>query len=92
MNKPMLRHLAACCALAAAWPTAADPNHSLTGFSYGTETIAQPASIGTIDLAHDLDVTGTAFQGDIDLDRTQLFPAVPPQIDSKDVGPRVTGS
>jgi hypothetical protein len=73
MNKPTLRHLAVCCALAAACPTAADSTHPLSGFYYGTATIAQPASFGTLDLAFSLDVTGTAFQGYIDLDRTLLF-------------------
>lgn len=92
MNKPMLRLMAVCCTIAASNPAAADSNHPLTGFYYGTATIGQPASLGTIDLAFYLDVTGATFQGYIDLDRTLLFPAVPPQVGGQDVGPRVSGT
>lgn len=63
-----------------------------TGSYYGTATITSPANLGTIDLAFTLDVSGTLIQHDtsyIMLDKTLLFPAVPPQLVSKDVGPRV---
>jgi hypothetical protein len=50
-------------------------------------TITQPASIGTIDLAFYLDITGSAIQtatSYIDLDKTLLFTAVAPKIAGKD--------
>ncbi|WP_295582001.1 hypothetical protein [uncultured Lamprocystis sp.] len=92
-----LKMLAACCAVVASCPAAADTANPLTGFYYGTANIAQPASIGTVDLAFYLDVTGTAIQkatSFVDLDKTLLFPAVPPTIpavNGKAVGPRVSG-
>jgi hypothetical protein len=95
MNKPILKLMAACCAIAATCPTTADSDNPLTGFYYGTATIGQPASLGTIDLAFYLDVTGSAIQkatSYIDLDKTLLFPAVAPKIGGKDVGPRVSGT
>lgn len=73
----------------------ADAANPLTGFYYGTAAISQPASLGTVDLAFYLDVTGSTIQqatSYIDLDKTLLFPTVAPQIGGKDVGPRVTGS
>lgn len=63
-----------------------------TGNYYGTATISTPANLGTIDLAFNLDVNGTIIQHDtsyIMLDKTLLFPAVPPQVVLKDVGPRI---
>jgi hypothetical protein len=73
----------------------ADSTNPLTGMYYGTATITLPANLGTVDLAFYLDVTGMAIQHDtsyIVLEKTLLFPAVPPQVGSKDVGPRVTGT
>lgn len=65
------------------------------GNYYGTATITTPANLGTIDLAFNLDVNGSAIQHDtsyIMLDKTLLFPAVPEKVGGKDVGPRVTGT
>ncbi|WP_295394626.1 hypothetical protein [uncultured Thiodictyon sp.] len=95
MKTSTLNWLAACFALAASCPAAADTANPLTGTYYGTATIDTPASIGTIDLAFYLDVTGSAIQSArsyIDLGQTLLFPAVAPPIGGKDVGPRVSGS
>jgi len=92
MKTQTLKWLAASIALIASCPALADADNPLTGFYYGTATIDQPASIGTIDLAFYLDVSGSAIQGAgsyIDLAQTLVFPAVAPQIDSKDVGPRI---
>ena len=95
MNTRLLNWLVACCTLVASCPAAADATNPLTGLYYGTATITQPASIGTIDLAFYLDVTGSAIQSAgsyIDLTQTLLFPAVAPPIGTKDVGPRVSGT
>jgi hypothetical protein len=86
-----------------AWANTTSP---LTGTYYGTANATivydntDPAnpkfnSLGTIDLAVYLDVIGSDIQpatSYIVLDKTLLFPAVPPQIGGKDVGPRVNGS
>ncbi len=75
-------------------PATADTANPLTGTYYGTAHITAPAAIATIDLVVYLDVTGTAIQHDtsyIDVEKTLVFPSVAPQIDSKDVGPRVSG-
>jgi hypothetical protein len=99
MNNRTLKMLAVCCAVVASCPAAADTANPLTGFYYGTANIAQPASIGTVDLAFYLDVTDDAIQSAtsyIDLDKTLLFPAVAPKIPPTDagkaVGPRVSGN
>lgn len=95
MNHRALWMLAACCAFAASCPAVADAANPLTGFYYGTATIEQPASIGTIDLAFFLDVKGTSIRkagSYVDLEQTLLFPAVAPKIGGKDVGPRVSGT
>ncbi|WP_295445195.1 hypothetical protein [uncultured Thiodictyon sp.] len=95
MKTRTLNWLAACFVLAASCPATADTANPLTGTYYGTATIEQPASIGTIDLAFYLDVTGSAIQNAgsyIDLGQTLLFPAVAPPIGGKEVGPRVSGS
>lgn len=95
MNHRTLKMLAACCALGASCPAAADAINPLTGYYYGTATIIEPASLGTIDLAFYLDVTGSAIQNGtsfIDLEKTLVFPAVPPQLGGQDVGPRVSGT
>jgi hypothetical protein len=73
----------------------ADTDNPLTGFYYGTAAINQPASLGNVDLAFYLDVTGSVIQpatSYIDLDQTLLFPAVDPKLDGKAVGPRVSGT
>lgn len=73
----------------------ADVNNPLTGFYYGTATISQPASLGGVDLAFYLDVSGAAIQqasSYIDLDKTLMFPAVNPKLGGKAVGPRVNGT
>lgn len=65
------------------------------GNYYGTATITSPASLGTIDLAFNLDVSGTSILHDtsyIMLEKTLLFPAMLPQVGGKDVGPRVSGT
>lgn len=76
-------------------PSHADTTNPLTGSYYGAATISLPSTLGTVDLAFYLDVTGTAMQHNssyIVLEKTLLYPAVPPQINTKDVGPRVTGT
>ena len=50
---------------------------------YGTATITSPANLGVIDLAFTLDVNSGAIQHDtsyILLDKTLLFPVVPPKL------------
>ena len=87
--------LAACCLLIIPYTVWADPDNPLTGSYYGSVNITTPAEMGTIDLAFYLDVDGTAIQHDssyIILDKTMVFPAVSPQVDGKDVGPRVQGA
>lgn len=95
MNTKTLNWLAVCYTLAAPCPSAADATNPRTGFYYGTATVEQPASLGTIDLAFYLDVTGSAIQAAgsyVDVAQTLLFPAIAPQIGGKDVGPRVSGT
>lgn len=73
----------------------ASGNDSLTDTYYGTATITTPAEMASVDLAFNLDITDTTIQHDtsyILLDKTMLFPAVSPQIDGVDVGPRVNGT
>lgn len=73
----------------------ADTANPLTGFYYGTAAISQPASLGSVDLAFHLDVTGSAIQpatSYIDIDQTLLFPAIDPKLNGKVVGPRVSGN
>jgi hypothetical protein len=53
------------------------------GTYYGTASITAPANLGTIDLAFNLDISGTNIQHDtsyILLDTTLLFPAVMPKL------------
>lgn len=93
MNNTLTK-LAAWCAIVVSYPLVADATNPLTGFYYGTATIVRPATIGVIDLAFYLDVTGTTFQkatSYVDLEQTLLFPALS-QINGKDVGPRVSGT
>lgn len=74
-----------------------------TGNYYGTATITTPANLGTIDLAFNLDVSGSVIQPTtsyIMLDKTLLFPKVAPQVCTTtngattcvDAGPRVSGT
>lgn len=73
----------------------ADSTNPLTGTYYGTATITLPASFTTIDLVFYFDVTDTSIVYDtsyIDTENTLLFPVVEPQIEGKDVGPRVSGT
>ena len=66
-----------------------------SGPYYGTATISTPTDITPVDLAFHLDVSGSAIQHDssyILLEKTMLFPAVPPEIGGKAVGPRVSGN
>lgn len=61
---------------------------------YGTAMIEVPASIGTLDLAFQLDVVGGAISRSgswIDLGQTLLFPATE-TVDGAPIGPRVSGS
>lgn len=72
-----------------------DPGNPLTGDYRGTATVTSPARIGAVDLAFHLDVTGSAFgkaDSYIDAGKTLLFSEVPPQIDGKAVGARVSGT
>lgn len=83
--------LAATCLLLVPLAASADP----TGPYYGSVTISTPTDMGAIDLAFYLDVDGTTIQHDtsyIILDKTMVFPAVEPQIEGRDVGPRVQGT
>jgi hypothetical protein len=88
--------VAALCSIVTAMPLADDDVvHPLTGFYYGTATIASPASIGIVDLAFYLEITGDAIthgKSYVDLDKTLLFPVAPEQIDGQDVGPWVSGT
>jgi hypothetical protein len=83
-----------CCFLMTLSATA-DTENPLTGTFYGTAHITEPATIATIDLVLYLDINGTTTQHDtsyIDVEKTLVFPVVAPQIDGKDVGPRVSGN
>lgn len=73
---------------------ATGPASSHAAAYYGIATITSPMDMAEIDLAFELDVYGTSILNDtsyILLDKTMLYPAVPPQINGIDVGPRVTG-
>lgn len=62
---------------------------------YGKSTLDSPAAIGIIDIVLALDINATTVQKTtsyIVLEKTLLFPAVPPKIDGKDVGPRISGT
>ena len=66
----------------------------LSGDYFGTAAIDSPAGLGNIDLAFRLTLDGSGniiVDSYILLDKTVLFPVVAPQVNSVDVGPRVTG-
>jgi len=99
MKKILFCYSLAIIAVFLSLPCLADSTNSLTGTYYGTAIITSPANLGTVDLAFYLDVTGTAIQHDtsyVVLEKTLLFPSVPPKIPpvdtGKEVGPRVNGA
>ncbi|MCI5163246.1 MAG: hypothetical protein D3917_14750, partial [Candidatus Electrothrix sp. AX5] len=62
---------------------------------YGTATITVPADLPSVDLALQLDLNGTAVLHDtsyIILEKTMLFPVIPPLVDAQEVGPRLEGT
>ncbi|RWX44586.1 hypothetical protein H206_01501 [Candidatus Electrothrix aarhusensis] len=62
---------------------------------YGTATITAPADLPPVDLALQLDLNGTAVLHDtsyIILEKTMLFPVIPPLVDAQEVGPRLEGT
>jgi hypothetical protein len=72
-----------------------ETKNPLNGTFYGTAHITEPSTIATIDLVLYLDIAGTTIQhytSYIDVEKTLVFPVVDPQIDGKDVGPRVSGT
>lgn len=93
IHRVVLAALFALCLLPASSHAQTNP---LTGEYYGTATITSPSSLGTIDLAFYLTVgaggavnSATSY---IIVDKTLLFPVVPPTVNGIYAGPRVSGT